>query len=73
MPESTSCARSSIVTVRVNRGPSLLSCSDAITASTVADILAQEQRVEAAQGRREEAWRAVLRRPLSTALVEPRR
>jgi hypothetical protein len=57
----------------VNRGPSLASCSDAIAAAVVADIAAQEQLDEAAQRRREEAFRAAMRRPLSTALVEPRR
>ena len=70
---SPSPPRSSILAVRVNRGPSLLSCSDAIAAAVVADIVAREQREEAAQRQREEAWRAVLRRPLSAALVEPRR
>jgi hypothetical protein len=50
-----------------------MSCSAAIAAAVVADIVAREQREEAAQRQREEAWRAVLRRPLSAALVEPRR
>jgi hypothetical protein len=36
--------RSSIVAVRVNRGPSLVSRSDAIAAAIVADILAREKR-----------------------------
>jgi hypothetical protein len=57
----------------VPRGPSLASCATAIAAAAVAGAVARDRREEAAQRRREEAWRAVLRRPLSTALVEPRR
>ena len=70
---SPSPPRSSILAVRVNRGPSLLSCSDAIAAAVVADIVAREQRDEAAQRLRDEAFRSVVWRPLSVALVEPRR
>jgi hypothetical protein len=61
------------VAVRVNRGPSLLGCSDAIAAAVVADIVAREQRDAAALERRDEAFRAAMRRPLSVALVDPRR
>lgn|GEM_PF-6547844 len=55
----------------VNRGPSLLSCSDAIAAAVVADIVARQQREEAAHRRWQEASRAVMRRPLSVAWIEP--
>ena len=65
--------RSSIVAVLVSRGPSLASCSDAIASAIVADIVAREQRQEAALERREEAFRAVMRRPLSVALVDRRK
>jgi hypothetical protein len=70
---SPSPPRSSILAVRVNRGPSLLSCSDAIAAAVVADIVAREQRDAAAQRRREEAFSAMVRRPLSRGGVDPRR
>lgn len=50
-----------------------LTCSDAIATAVVADATARERREEAAQRRREEGWRAVMRHPLSVAVVEPRR
>ena len=59
--------------VLVSRGPSLASCSDAIASAIVADIVAREQRQEAALERREEAFRAALRRPQSIALVDPQK
>jgi hypothetical protein len=59
--------------VTPNRGPSLLSCSDAIAAAVIADATARQEREEAAQRRREEAWRAVMRYPQRIALVDLRR
>lgn len=41
--------RRGIVAVRVNRGPSLLSCSDAITSAVIADAAARRERDEARQ------------------------
>ena len=67
------CVALAFVGVRVNRGPSLMSCGDAIAAAVVADIVAREQRAKAAERRREEAFLGVLRRPLSVALVERRK
>ncbi len=52
--------------VRANRGPSLLNCSDAIAAAVVAEIVARERGMEAAQRRRKEAYRAVMRRPVAS-------
>jgi hypothetical protein len=54
----------------VNRSPSFASCSTAIAAAVLADALAREQRVEAAQRRREETVRAALRRPERIAVVD---
>jgi hypothetical protein len=51
----------------------LIGCSDAIAAAVVADIMAREQRAEAEQRLRDEAFPRSDAAPLSTALVEPRR
>jgi hypothetical protein len=56
--------------VLVNRGPSLASCSAAIAAAAIADATAKEKREEAAERRREEAFRAVQRYPLRVALAD---
>jgi hypothetical protein len=55
----------------VPRGPSLANCSAAIAAAVVADIVAREQREEEFRRLRDEAHRAVMRRALSVAWVEP--
>jgi hypothetical protein len=57
--------------VPVNRGPSFADCSTAIAAAVVADIVAREQREEAARRRSQEVSRAVMRRPLSVAWIDP--
>jgi hypothetical protein len=60
--------------VIVPRGPSLASCSAAIVAAIEADAEArQERRGSRSAAPVEEASRAVMRRPLSIALVERRR
>jgi hypothetical protein len=57
--------------VIVPRGPSLANCSAAIAAAIEADIVAREKREDAARRRSQEAFRAVMRRPLSVAWKSP--
>jgi hypothetical protein len=57
----------------VNRGPSLASCSAAIAASIEADAKARGERQAAHERWREDAMRAVMRRPERVALIDPRK